>query len=614
MIKIKEQILFLVYISLIALLLTFSLLNIISYSYIYLAIFLEIIYISMVAIKELYHNKVISTELFLIIASIIGIAGHEYKTISIILLIMLIAKLVESIIEMKTEDAIESLVKLTPKEVTVLIDSKEKIININEVLQGMVITVKSGGLIPVDGIIIDGIAQINEAALTGESTLKDKSKNDKVYASTFIENGNIKLKVEKVGTDTLFGKIKEKIEIAQESKAKISTITNKIASIVVPAMLIFVIIVWLFTRDIKLIITILVFGSPIELTLITPLAIISAVTAAFRNGVLIKGGIFLEELAKIDTIIFDKTGTLTLGQPEVSDIHSFSDKHTVKEILEVASMAEKLSSHPISKAVLKEAEAWNIEVLSPDKFELVSGHGININHNNRNCFIGNKHFVESPEYGNIKFEDKVCQNHLSTTVFYVGCDNNIYGKICISDKIRPEAKYTIEQLKKLNILNFYIISGDNQEITKQVAQELKIDNAFGDMFPDQKIEKIKQLQQKGHKVLMVGDGINDAPSLKQANVGIALGQMAMEPAIEAADIVLMNNDLTKILFIYKLSKQTFRIIKQNLFIGFALVHIIGIILAFCKLISPIQAALFHAVPDLAILINSIRLINFKCDS
>ncbi|CDK30144.1 Cation transport ATPase [Candidatus Babela massiliensis] len=614
MIKIKEQILFLVYISLIALLLTFSLLNIISYSYIYLAIFLEIIYISMVAIKELYHNKVISTELFLIIASIIGITGHEYKTISIILLIMLIAKLVESIIEMKTEDAIESLVKLTPKEVTVLIDSKEKIININEVLQGMVITVKSGGLIPVDGIIIDGIAQINEAALTGESTLKDKSKNDKVYASTFIENGNIKLKVEKVGTDTLFGKIKEKIEIAQESKAKISTITNKIASIVVPAMLIFVIIVWLFTRDIKLIITILVFGSPIELTLITPLAIISAVTAAFRNGVLIKGGIFLEELAKIDTIIFDKTGTLTLGQPEVSDIHSFSDKHTVKEILEVASMAEKLSSHPISKAVLKEAEAWNIEVLSPDKFELVSGHGININHNNRNCFIGNKHFVESPEYGNIKFEDKVCQNHLSTTVFYVGCDNNIYGKICISDKIRPEAKYTIEQLKKLNILNFYIISGDNQEITKQVAQELKIDNAFGDMFPDQKIEKIKQLQQKGHKVLMVGDGINDAPSLKQANVGIALGQMAMEPAIEAADIVLMNNDLTKILFIYKLSKQTFRIIKQNLFIGFALVHIIGIILAFCKLISPIQAALFHAVPDLAILINSIRLINFKCDS
>ncbi|WP_171814712.1 heavy metal translocating P-type ATPase [Candidatus Babela massiliensis] len=568
----------------------------------------------MVAIKELYHNKVISTELFLIIASIIGITGHEYKTISIILLIMLIAKLVESIIEMKTEDAIESLVKLTPKEVTVLIDSKEKIININEVLQGMVITVKSGGLIPVDGIIIDGIAQINEAALTGESTLKDKSKNDKVYASTFIENGNIKLKVEKVGTDTLFGKIKEKIEIAQESKAKISTITNKIASIVVPAMLIFVIIVWLFTRDIKLIITILVFGSPIELTLITPLAIISAVTAAFRNGVLIKGGIFLEELAKIDTIIFDKTGTLTLGQPEVSDIHSFSDKHTVKEILEVASMAEKLSSHPISKAVLKEAEAWNIEVLSPDKFELVSGHGININHNNRNCFIGNKHFVESPEYGNIKFEDKVCQNHLSTTVFYVGCDNNIYGKICISDKIRPEAKYTIEQLKKLNILNFYIISGDNQEITKQVAQELKIDNAFGDMFPDQKIEKIKQLQQKGHKVLMVGDGINDAPSLKQANVGIALGQMAMEPAIEAADIVLMNNDLTKILFIYKLSKQTFRIIKQNLFIGFALVHIIGIILAFCKLISPIQAALFHAVPDLAILINSIRLINFKCDS
>lgn len=614
MIKIKEQILFLVYISLIALLLTFSLLDIISYSYIYLAIFLEIIYISTVAIKELYHNKVISTELFLIIASIIGIAGHEYKTISIILLIMLIAKLVESIIEMKTEDAIESLVKLTPKEVTVLIDSKEKIININEVRQGMVITVKSGGLIPVDGIIIDGIAQINEAALTGESTLKDKSKNDKVYASTFIENGNIKLKVEKVGTDTLFGKIKEKIEIAQESKAKISTITNKIASIVVPAMLIFVIIVWLFTRDIKLIITILVFGSPIELTLITPLAIISAVTAAFRNGVLIKGGIFLEELAKIDTIIFDKTGTLTLGQPEVSDIHSFSDKHTVKEILEVASMAEKLSSHPISKAVLKEAEAWNIEVLSPDKFELVAGHGININHNNRNCFIGNKHFVESSEHGNIKFEDKVCQNHLSTTVFYVGCDNNIYGKICISDKIRPEAKYTIEQLKKLNILNFYIISGDNQEITKQVAQELKIDNAFGDMFPDQKIEKIKQLQQNGHKVLMVGDGINDAPSLKQANVGIALGQMAMEPAIEAADIVLMNNDLTKILFIYKLSKQTFRIIKQNLFIGFALVHIIGIILAFCKLISPIQAALFHAVPDLAILINSIRLINFKCDS
>ena len=388
--------------------------------------------------------------------------------------------------------------------------------------------------------------------------------------------------------------------------------TDQIAFYLVPTFLFLIALTWIVTKNLNLVTTLLVFGSPLELTIITPLAILSGIIAAFRNGILVKGGLVLEKFSKADTIIFDKTGTLTIGEPEVTKIEIFGSKYNEKEILKIAASAEKRSDHILAKAILKKAKEEDVTVPDPENYVSVSGHGVEITYNNEKCFLGNKHFIEAAEHGNIKIpfnaEKKEDEQYSS---FYLGCGGKLYGKIYITDKIREEAKRTIEDLKKLGLKELILLSGDKQKIVSQTASLLDIPKAYGEVFPDQKLLMIENLQNKNHIVAMVGDGINDAPALKQANIGIAMGAMGMEPAIEAADIVLITNNLYQVVFVYALSKKIFKVILQNLLIGFALIHGLGIILTFLGFVDPLKAALFHAVSDVAILINSARLINFK---
>lgn len=567
--------------------------------------------ISYVAVQKLRDRK-IGTEFFLTIATIISLVGNQEKSMNLVLLIMLIAEYLEDLIAARTHEEIKSLINLIPKKILIKHGDTEKSVEIDEVSKGDLVIVKTGYRIPVDGVIVQGSAGINEASLTGESALQERKMSQQVFAGTFVESGSIVIKTEKVGDDTFFGKIVLLVQSTDSKKAKISLITDKIALYLVPIMLILIAATWFFTHNLGLVTTLLVFGSPLELTLITPLAILSGIMAAFRNGILVKGGLVLEKFYSTDTIIFDKTGTLTMGTPKIIKIKSFDQQYDEKKLLTIAAIAEKRSDHIWAKAILAKAQQEGIVITDPEDYKSLSGHGVEITYDNQRWFLGNRHFIESPEHGNAQsglFEQDTKDAAYSS--FYIAASGRLYGAIYIADTVREDAADTIAKLKDLGLKNIILLSGDKDSVAKNIASVLNIPQAYGEVFPDQKLLMITNLQQKNHIVAMVGDGINDAPALKCADVGIAMGAMAMEPAIEAADIVLITNNLSKIVFVYALSKEIFNVVKQNLLIGFTLIHGMGLLLTFLGYVDPFRAALFHAFSDVIILINSVKLIRFK---
>ena len=564
------------------------------------------------AVKGLQEKK-IGSELFFVFATVIALIGHEEQAITVVLIVVMIAGYLERLVEERTERAIESLIRFMPSDVLVRLDSREEWKPISEVRPGTQIVVKTGSRIPVDGVVIEGTASINEATLTGESAPKEKSKKELVFAGTFVESGSVVVEAQKIGENTMFGRIEKLMEEAGQRKAKIHVLADKVALVLLPVLILFIGAVGLWTRDLRLVITLLVFGSPLELVLVTPLAILGGIVAAFRNGILVKGGLALERFAHADTMIFDKTGTLTIGEPRVVGIQSVDPGHTEKDIIRMAAIAEKRSGHVLSKAILEKAKAEGIEGPDPDHYVSVSGHGVEMDYGREHYRLGSKHFIEAKHHGNIPGENVlVCADEEALhTSFYLACGDRLCGMICVTDEVREGARETIERLRRSGIENFIVLSGDRPEAAKRVAETLGIPRAYGGVLPDQKLKMIEELQKGGRKVAMVGDGINDAPSLKQADVGIAMGAMGMEPAIEASDIALMSNDLSKIVFARELSKKTLRTIQQNIFLGLGFTHGLGMLLALLHLLNPIQAAFFHAVPDLLILFNSARLLRFN---
>lgn len=562
------------------------------------------------AIKELFHKK-IGTEFFIATATLFALAGHQEHAIIIVLFIMLLAQYIEFLVERRTQSALESLLSLVPQSALIInAQGEEEKISIEHILPGMRVLVTTGLRIPVDGTIIDGLAMINEAPLTGESTPREKTVGAQVFAGSFVESGSITINTEHAHQETLFAKMTELLLQAEEKKAHIIKITDTVAAIFTPVILSLIIALWFFTHDFEMIITLLVFGSPLELALVTPLTLLSGTVAAFRRGILVKGGTALEHMAHIDTIIFDKTGTLTAGTPEVVHVISLTPTLKERDILTIAAIAEKQADHVFARAILDKAEAEGIKVPLPETYSSLAGHGVEITYNKQQYFVGNRHFIEAKEHAGVYFKDKaICVQETQHSIFYIASDHTILGKICLSDTLRPEAKKAIAQLQS-DIPHVMLVSGDKQSVVEIVANELGIKEYYGNIFPEEKLTILENLQKKNRRVAMIGDGINDAPALKAAHVGIAMGAMGMEPAINAADIVLMTNDLSKIYFIRMLSKAIIRTIKQNLCIGFGLVHILGCALTFMHLVTPVQAAFFHAITDILILLNSARLINY----
>lgn len=562
--------------------------------------------IAKIAILTLIKNKRIGTELFITIAVIISVLGKEYLAGAIVLMILLIAEYIASASGEKARASIKNLIGSVPETATVKRGEHEETIPIKELKIGDIILVKAGEKIPVDGKVTEGNGFVNQAPITGESIPIEKETGSEAFAGTIVETGALYIEMTKAGNDTVFSRIISLVEEAESEKAPIQKFTDKVASWLIPVVFIFLGLVFFFTRDIKLVIALLIFTSPAELGLATPLVAISSIARAAREGILVKGGAYLEELAKVTTVVFDKTGTLTVGSPVVTEIEQIDKATAVDDIIRFAAAADRRSAHPLAQAILTYADNHNISYPDPDDFEVIKGRGVKAGINGKQVLLGNKLFLN--ENGiNISEASK----NITDTAIYLAVDTKLSGILHLSDSIRPGAKEMVEGLKRSGVQNIVMLTGDNEETAKTVAEQIGITDYRANLLPEDKINFIKEMQAKGDKVAMAGDGINDAPALAQADVGIAMGAMGTEAAMEAADIVLMEDKLEKIARARAISKAAFRLIKENIIFGVGVVHVTGIILVLLRILGPVAAAAIHLLPDTLVFLNSIRILNMK---
>ena len=558
------------------------------------------------AATDLVRERKIGTELFITIAVIISVLGKEYFAGAVVLMIILIAEYIASASGERARASIKELIGSVPKTAIVKRHDKEETVQIDDLKIGDVILVKAGEKIPVDGKVTGGSGAVNQAPITGESLPQEKAIGSDVFAGTIVESGALDIQMTKAGKDTVFSRIISLVEEAESQKAPIEKLTDKVASWLIPVVFIFVGAVYFYTRDVRLIIALLIFTSPAELGLATPLVTIAAIARAAREGILVKGGLFLEELAKVTTIVFDKTGTLTLGSPAVNRVEVTDTNFNEAQLVQLAAAADRRSSHPLAKATLTYADKLKLDYSEPENFEVIKGRGVSATVEGKPVLFGNKSYMEESKIS----LPKVSENSTDTAI-YLSVDNKLAGIFYISDAIREGAKEMIEHLRKSGVKNIVMLTGDNPETAKHVSEQVGITDYRANLLPEDKITIIKELQGPGAKVAMVGDGINDAPALVQANIGIAMGAMGTEAAMEAADIVLMEDKLEKIARARAISKRAFRTIKENIIVGVGVVHVVGIILVLLKILGPVEAAAIHLLPDTLVFINSIKLLRVK---
>jgi Cu2+-exporting ATPase/Cu+-exporting ATPase len=522
-----------------------------------------------------------------------------------------LGKYLESRSKLKTGEAIEKLLSLQAKTALVVRDGKEIEIAVSEVVVGDVVIVKPGAKIPVDGKIIDGASAIDESMISGEPLPVDKGVGDTVVGSTINKQGSFRLEATRVGSDTLLAQIIKMVEEAQGSKAPIQDLADRISAIFVPVVLIISIltfIIWLIagslTFGILSFVAILVIACPCALGLATPTAVIVGVGKGAGNGILIKNAEALERLSSVDTVVFDKTGTITKGAPTVTDVVVLDQRFNETELLQLAASVEKKSEHPLAQAIVDEAIKRNIELADAKNFLATEGVGVKAE------IDGKIISIRKPSNNDSEVAIKTLQGE-GKTVVVVEIEGTKAGLIAISDVIKDESKEAVAKLHGRG-LKVVMLTGDNHLAASYIAKQVGIDEVIAEVLPQDKANKIKELQAKGNKVAMVGDGINDAPALVQAEVGIAMAT-GTDVAIESAGITLLNGDILKVPQAIKLARQTMRTIKQNLFWAF-IYNVIGIPVAAGVLypiwgivLNPVFAGLAMALSSVSVVTNSLRL-------
>ncbi|TDM45367.1 heavy metal translocating P-type ATPase [Macrococcoides goetzii] len=553
--------------------------------------------------------KVISIDVLVTIAVIGALIIKNFEEAAIVSFLFLLGAYLEKRTLKKTRSAIQSLVSLVPERaVVVRDDGKTETVDIDDVSTNDILLVKTGDKVPVDGHVIYGSGAVNEASITGESKWVQKSLNDKVYAGTIVENGTIRIQTETVGEDTLFGKIIELVEEAQDSKSAAEKFIDRFSKYYTPFVLLLAVIVGIFTKDIALAITILVLGCPGALVIGVPVSNVTGIGNGAKHGVLLKGSEMINDFSKVDTIVFDKTGTLTEGNPTVAykEIIGEDEKLTLSYLYSI----EHESNHPLAKAILNDIGSQKI--VRFDKVDVIKGKGIVAYSGDKKIILGNLSLMHNydVEINNNNREriNKLIESGQSIVLMAINKELKVI--IGIQDQLRQDVKRNLLQLKHQGVKKLIILSGDNQGTVNRVAEQLPIDIALGGMLPEDKAEYIKMLQDKGERVAFVGDGINDSPSLATANIGIAMGG-GTDVAIETSDVVLMHSAMEQLSYAHGLTKKISNNMKQNIIIALGVVLVLLLSLIFAEWMNMAIGMLVHEASIIVVILNGMRLMRYR---
>ncbi len=553
--------------------------------------------------------KSFSIELLITIAVIGAMLIQEYTEAAIVTFLFLFGAYLEKRTLNKTRDSIQTLVDMAPATATVSRDGEEQEVDVDEVEEGEKVIVRPGGKIPVDGIISTGQAHINESAITGESNLRFKNEDAEVFSGSVLDEGYIELTATKVGEDTTFSKIIELVEEAQESKSGTEKFLNKFAQYYTPAIVVLAVLVFMLTRNLHLAITFLVIACPGALIIGAPVAYVAGIGNGAKNGALIKGGEIIDNFARIDTVIFDKTGTLTEGRPSVSDIMVFDGTDRNKLLEQVANI-EMVSEHHLGQTIVKEAKrrSLSVDMENVTDAEAWKGRGVTGKYRGDNFVIGNLQLME--DYGvNVGLrakEDYIKQQKMGNTAIFAAKNGEVVGIISIMDQIREDAFETITALRNKGVGKLVMLTGDNVYSAEKVSGILGLDEYHAELMPDDKMRYIEREKEAGRRVMMVGDGINDAPALAFADVGIAMGHGGTDIAMETADVVLMGSRMEQLAHGFTISKATYRVMLQNTAIALLTVALLlgGVLYGYIHLAS---GMLIHEVSILLVILNAMRL-------
>lgn len=569
-------------------------------------------YVIWSTLEAIFKLKKITAGIMVVLALIGTTYVGEYLAGAIVAFMMISGEFLEDITLNKTRNAVKALIKLVPDMARKKIDGEYQEVSLRKIRVGDMLLVKPGERIAVDGVIVSGQAAINEASITGESMPVDKTVGDKVYVGTLNENGVLEIEAEKIGNDTTLGKIIKTVRMAQENKGDVQKIADRFAVYFTPIILAICVVVWFLTHDIMRVMTILVIACPCALVLATPTAVVASVGNAAKRGVLIKGGITLEKAAKITTVCLDKTGTLTVGKPKVVDIKPFKGISET-DVLATAAIVEKNSQHPLAKAILECAQAKGLGSI-PDSqdFNMMFGRGIKVKYDNVSLEVSNSKALNDTA---IKTSNDVEnylkeQESLGRTALIVIKDNTVIGGLAVADTIRGNMKTAIQLIQDAGIKRVIMLTGDNEATAKAIAAQVGITEYYANLLPDDKLEIVKKLKAEGEAVAMIGDGVNDAPALTLSDVGIAMGAIGTDVAIESADIALMSDDMMMVSETFGLSKRAYGIIKQNIVFFAVFVNVAGVTLSSLGFLSPIVGAIIHNVSSIFVVLNSARMLSY----
>jgi cation-transporting P-type ATPase C len=563
-------------------------------------------------LRSLSGRGGLDTDALVTTATLTSLLLRESVMALIVIWLLNLGEYLQALTLQRVHHAIKDLLTVGTTDVWLVAGGTEVRVPVDSVQPGDVVAVYTGETIPVDGVVLEGSGPVNEAPITGESMPSYKNPGDAVFAGTILEAGSLRVRADRIGTETAVGRLIQRIEQARELQAPIATVAEGFSRRFVPLSFVLSLAVLILTRDVRRAMTMLVIACPCAAGLSTPTAVSAAIGNAARRGVLIKGGVHLEAAAKLDTVIFDKTGTLTVGRARVAHMLSVDSLYSPEEVLRIAASGELHSNHPLGIAIVRYTQELEVEIPNHEECEVIVGRGMRADMGGNRILVGSVRLLRE---SNVPVPDLLAVelnrfHQRGETVLCVAVNGSLIGLIGVRDVVRPETRGALEALRRAGIKRVILLSGDNADAVEIVAQELGLTEYQGDLLPEDKFRRVRELQEAGCRVAMIGDGINDAPALAIADLGVAMGTAGSDVAIEAADVALAGNDLRDVARVLDLSRRTLDAIRQNYALSLG-VNALGLFAGAAGALSPVLAAVMHNTSTIAVVLNSGRLIGYR---